>query len=490
MKKNDTPQLAASWWKGAQPDGLASAKDLDKALVAYEDARKELGKDKSDAAKKLTESALDAIAAAAKKVLVEAEKLSKNPPKKGDPEDYVNTVEVMKKVPRVIESVEKTLGKLVEAGSGGDAEEDEDDKGAFGKLDVYGDYLRKMMKRLRAKPMNFAVGLGKKPEDHRFVFHRSKPAKALSALIKQETDLKRLTWGIAGADPDRPMLLVLALEGPQAPGLKKKGEKHMKLLKPLPFAKIMLMVEGEEAEDVVDPDDPPDEVEDTENENEENENQETAEDTVAEAKPEPGPAFAARLKELLPKIQKLVAADPAAGQAAKLKASEAGVFARKQDFAGGNRLLDELEEMLDGGKETPAPTQRTGSKVVFTQSRLAWVAARNKVHAELQKLEAAILEVYRDYDVFEEVQGGVRKLDGILAAFDESLVDKLDEALNAEDPELHARLLDEAQEIIKRYRDFLATDPLVQDIDDNPFVPVAVQATIDRTLSVLEQKLV
>ncbi|MBI4696820.1 MAG: hypothetical protein HY749_22675 [Gammaproteobacteria bacterium] len=488
MKKNETPQLAASWWKGAQPEGLASAKDLDKALVAYEDARKELGKAKNDAAKKLTGNALDAIATAAKKVQMEAEKLAKNPPKKADPEDYLNTADVMKKVPRVIESVEKTLGRLVEAGPGGDAEEEDDEQGAFGKLDVYGAYLRKMLKRLRAKPMNFAVGIGRKPEDHRFVFHRSKPAKALSALIRQETDLKRVTWGIAGADPDRPMLLVLALEGPQAPGLKKKGEKHMKLLKPLPFARIMLMVEGEEAEDIVDPDDPDDASDEIEEE--EDESAEAKEDAVAEVKAEQGPAFAARLKELLPKIQRLAGANPEEAQNAKLKASEAGVFARKQDFASANRLLDELQALLGAGKEAPAPTSPTGSKVVFTQSRLAWVAARNKVHAELQKLEASILEVYRDDDVFGEVRSGVRRLDGILEALDEELIDKLDEALNAVDAAAHARSIGEARAIIQRYRRFLETDPLVKAVDTNPFVAVAVESTMNKTLAVLEAKIV
>ena len=49
------------------------------------------------------------------------------------------------------------------------------------------------------------------------------------------------------------MTLVLALESPPAPGLKKKAERLLKLNKPLPFNRIMLMVEGEEAEDVVDP---------------------------------------------------------------------------------------------------------------------------------------------------------------------------------------------------------------------------------------------
>lgn len=475
MKKNETPQLSSTWWKGAQPEGIAAGKDLEKALLAYENARKDLAKAKDEEAKRHVVDTLDAVGTAAKKLIAEIEKLVKNPPKKADPDALQNTVDALKKYPRVIESVERDLGKLVEApAKGGEEEEDDDERGALGKLEAYETYLRKTLKRLRQKPMNFAVGLGKKPEDHRFVFHRTKAAKALSAVIKQETDLKRLTWGIAGADPDRPTVLVLALEGPQAPGIKKKGEKQLKRLKPLPFDKIVLMVEGEEAEDIADPDDA-----------------DAEEEVAAEvAAVDRGAAFTARLKALLPRVQQLLATDPEQGNTAKLKASEAGVFARKQDFTAANGLLDDLEEILRGAAGAAAPLPPSGAKVIFTQSRLAWGAARNKVHAELQKLEAAILDVYRDYDVFDEVRNGVRRLDEILQAFDEALIDKLDEALNAEDAAVHAKLLNEAREIIRRYRHYLESDSLVRDIDANPFVPIAVESTMDKTLAVLEAKLV
>jgi hypothetical protein len=192
---------------------------------------------------------------------------------------------------------------------------------------------------------------------------------------------------------------------------------------------------------------------------------------------------------LLPKVQQLVAAKSPQGNDAKLKASEAGVLARKQDFAGANRLLDEIDVLVGAGATEAPPRAQPASKVVFTQSRLAWVAARTKVHGELKKLEDAILDTYKDEDVFSEVQSAVRKLDSILENFDESLADKLDEALNATDEAEHARLHGEARGIIQRYRRFLDSDPLVRDIDGNPFVPLTVHATIDKTLSVLESKL-
>jgi cellobiose-specific phosphotransferase system component IIA len=65
---------------------------------------------------------------------------------------------------------------------------------------------------------------------------------------------------------------------------------------------------------------------------------------------DPAEAFKTHLTELLPLIKQ--AAGTIAGDEAKLKASEAGVFARKQDFEQANALLDEAEALL---KQPPPP---------------------------------------------------------------------------------------------------------------------------------------
>jgi len=510
MKQNETPQLSSSWWKSAQPEGLSSAKELAKALTDYEDARKLLAKDASEEAHDECLRSLGAVKSAAKSVAAEAQKLVKSPPKKGniDIDDLGYTVEVLAKFPRVTESVEKLLAKDAaqnKAKGGGGEEDDDDDAGVLGSLDGYKEYLKKTLRRMKQTPMNFAIGLGKRPDEHRLVCHRSKPAKSLSAMIKSETKLTRMAWGFAGAHGEKPTTLTLALESPLAPGLKKKLEKQFKLLKPLAFDKVMLMVDGEEAEDIVDPDEIADDDADA-NQNEGAQAQGTeqgAESVSGDIPPPPPPsapppqqdqsaAFAARLKDLLAKLPQAMAANATEGNAAKLKASEAGAYVRKKDFASADPLLSEAEAII-ARLSTPAaaPRAATGSKVVFTQSRLAWGAARTKVQAELQKLEKEILESYRDRaEVFDAVTNSVRKLDTILANFDESLSDKLDEALNAADAETHAKLHDEARVIIGRYRRFLDSDPLVQEVDDNPFVPVAVQSTLEKTLSLLESKLV
>lgn len=59
--------------------------------------------------------------------------------------------------------------------------------------------------------------------------------------------------------------------------------------------------------------------------------------------------FMTRLKALKPDLDKVVAANVAASQDAKLKASEAGAFARQQDFDQASGALDELEELVKQG---------------------------------------------------------------------------------------------------------------------------------------------
>lgn len=73
-----------------------------------------------------------------------------------------------------------------------------------------------------------------------------------------------------------------------------------------------------------------------------------------ETKPEnPATLFTHRLSALLPAIKSAVGTPH--GDEAKLKTSEAGVFARKQDYAQANSVLDQVEELLKssgGGSST------------------------------------------------------------------------------------------------------------------------------------------
>jgi hypothetical protein len=98
--------------------------------------------------------------------------------------------------------------------------------------------------------------------------------------------------------------------------------------------------------------------------------------------PPPGEAaarFAARLKGLLPNIQRLGASASPLAQSVKTRASEASQLAHKQDFTQANALLDEIESLVKQAPAPPAPATAPPSAVTG--------AAAGTVAAEVLRLE-------------------------------------------------------------------------------------------------------
>jgi hypothetical protein len=205
-----------------------------------------------------------------------------------------------------------------------------------------------------------------------------------------------------------------------------------------------------------------------------------------------GEAFNARLAALVPRLK-------SGPDGARLKASEAGMLARKRDYAGANALLDEAERLLAAPAaasgepaEQPAGAAASseGSLVDYATARLAWLDARKRVDAELAGLKSAIAAAYRGSPREKAAQAAARSLDIILRSLDESLADKLDAGRNAPDAQGRAAINKQALDIIARYQGFIYSSPLVREIDSNPFAPVGVQELLVSTLENLERQLV
>jgi hypothetical protein len=140
----------------------------------------------------------------------------------------------------------------------------------------------------------------------------------------------------------------------------------------------------------------------------------------------------------------------------------------------------------------PADTGKqaeSAEAAVYKQSKLVWESTRDKVHSELQKLEAAILAVYEGDSDLPKVTGAVRRLDTVLQRFDRQLVDKIDALNSAGRPTDRQRLHGEARQIVARYQGVLDTDPLVRKLDTNPFVAVGVEASLKKSLALLASRL-
>jgi len=460
MKKGESPQFSARWWKSSQPKGLKSAGGLESALKDYETVKGKLESGGEEPEAKAANAALDGIDKAVKAAVAEASKTKSD--------EMTATVDCLKKFDRLYAAERKWIEDHAEAS----------DDSAFGDPEAYHEYLLKMLKRLRSSgEMNFGFVLGKKPEDHRLALHKSKSSKGLANILVKQTGIHQMTWGVARPDEERGGLLVLTLEGRLLPGMGKKAGRMLKKFKPLPFKKLALVADGqEELEDLEAPDTDADD-----------DDLETAADTRQDGRD--AEALTRELAELARRVQGVT--DPALkGDLARM-ATQANALLRSNNLPEAGQRIDELRAALDQAPgNTPTGNSAGGgaSTVTYAKSRLAWLAARKKVESEIDKLRSEIVATYKDDGIADQLESSFRtRVAPVLTSLDESLADKLDEVANATDPTVRAGLVAEAKAIMQRYQDYLSSESLIADLDDNPFVPLSIQQTVSATLSALEK---
>lgn len=486
MKRNSIVQLNPAWWKAHEPQGLSHGKDFAKALADHEIAQLALQKTGADAAFQACTKTLDALESVATKILAEATKLAKTPPKDAkkpshDMEEMGWTADAFKKFDKVLDEARAKAKAGLKPAATPTAppppEKEPDDKSVLGSEEAFKTYLKTLLMQLRKGPLNMAIAPGKTPPQTRALLHRTNTGRSLAARLAKETGIKKVTWGVATASPDDASAILLTLEGPKVSGLKKIGERMLKTFKPQPFYTFTVMVEGKE--------DLSDEEQDADT---------TPTDDGAAQR------FTERLKVLAPALTKAVQEGVKGADVARLKASEAGVLARKLDFAAAMALLEEAEKHLRAAlgslrsppvkpeQTPPAPT--AGFSIVNLQkSRLAWLATRKSVKEQLQKLEAAILAELKGDPDLPDLTTDIRQLDEVLNRLDERLADKLDEALNAQDPKARQRLHQEAFALMAAYRDYVSRDAFVADLETNPFMPMTLRATVLGTLVAMQKTL-
>lgn len=78
------------------------------------------------------------------------------------------------------------------------------------------------------------------------------------------------------------------------------------------------------------------------------------------------------------------------------------------------------------------------------------------------------------------------KVKPVLDKLDVRLADALDDAINA-DPTKLPKFVTDARNIIKEYQDTLASEKIIDDLDANPFVPMAIKQTVTATLATLSK---
>ena len=214
----------------------------------------------------------------------------------------------------------------------------------------------------------------------------------------------------------------------------------------------------------------------------------------------PALAFRSRLMDLTPRMKPVEAAGGPVADQIKAKREEAVELVRQKGFtaeqlAQALARLDEIEALIaeSGTAATagsaPKVAAARGTNVVFQQTRLAWDATRKTIQAEVKKLEDSILASCQEDEEVGTDAVDLTQLSSILEKLDSRLIDKLDEALNAKDPAERQKVHLQAKGIVSEYMAFVNDSPLMADIDDSGFTPVAVRKTALSALTLLSSKL-
>ncbi len=189
--------------------------------------------------------------------------------------------------------------------------------------------------------------------------------------------------------------------------------------------------------------------------------------TAGQSPDDPGAAFTARLKGLLPRIQAATDPEP------RLLASQAGGAARQHDYAAGNALLDRIETLLGGGTSVAS----------LAAARDAWQQASDAVDTQIGALQSA-LRASDDEELREISEFG---FNGITGNFKVPLMAALQSATgNPPAPDAVGKL----KAIVTQFRAHIETDERVEACDANPFgVSVSIRSTLGAALAQMEQAL-
>jgi hypothetical protein len=203
--------------------------------------------------------------------------------------------------------------------------------------------------------------------------------------------------------------------------------------------------------------------------------------------------------------RRMIAIEPNVLKAQKTRADEAkwmtlfnsaADLGRKGDFAKALEILNKLESLLNAPAKAPAAKEI--SFVAMQAARLRWDDTRKKVHAELLRLEKAIMDQCVAFNNtpgaavtvdLADLKAKSQKLYTILETLDERLIDTLDEALNAPTKEMRQEKNAAAVAILKEYQGFVNSDPFLGVIDDNGFAATSVKQTFVTVLADLSSKL-
>jgi hypothetical protein len=359
--------------------------------------------------------------------------------------------------------------------------------------------MKPLLALSKREPVNAAVALTSDGEGVVLLDKKMKPKKVLATLkadaAKAKIQLQAATFrfGKAEVDTDYDPGMVRFFVNKEAPG--NMRAKLVVVFKQIAYQKVEFNV---------------DPTFEDESEDDEQEGQDTTIATppiqqTAPTPPPPAPppppvdlsGLVRTLAQLIPAIPKVAVGDPElqkslvalAGTAqGSLKAAQATPTATdlpvkaQQDI---DALRTAIATAVEQAKQK---AQGAGGAEGFDKSGQIWLGIREKVETDIETLRQRIVDTFKDDAIAPQLDTSYKaKVAPVLATLDDSLAVTLGAAAKATDAAQRTKLIADAKTILQKYAQYVTSEPLLKDLDENPFVPLTIRASVGGALSTLSK---
>ncbi len=370
-------------------------------------------------------------------------------------------------------------------------------KGPSSDAIMAADKMKPLLALSKKEPVQAAIGLTSDGDGLLLLDKKAKPKKVLSMLraaaakAKLQLNSSSLRFGRAEVDTEYDAGMVRLFINKDAPG--NMRIKLIEVVKRIPYQKVEINVDPSLE------DEPEDEAE----------AHEAAAEAPATAPPPPPPpapppqatpapdaaTLTAQLRTLIGQVP-AAAGDDTARKAnfAKLAAA-AGAQLKAANLPAAAEAIAHFRTALavpatsapdNAANIAAAAAGGTAGAVAYGKARLIWLSTRRKIAGDIEMVLEAIRADYADEGLDNEIGAEFQsRVAPIMAALDESLADMLDDAMNQTDAAKRADMVAQARAIVARYQAYLASEPLIGLLDENPYVPIAIGTTLANTLTAL-----
>ncbi len=291
----------------------------------------------------------------------------------------------------------------------------------------------------------FAFAPGKAGPEHLLrLDHRRKGQALMQEIAKAHKDRKQMCYGTATVVKEGGQTLLMISYVKKLPGAERKMQDALKLMR-LPH-KVKL-----ETEDEVSDKDIPIGDDDEDQDQDQDQDQDAAQEAQGDD------------------------ADDDAQASDDNDGDNASQQAAGDDDAGDQE--DESEDDQDGdAAEAPAAASKSAPMSAAKLAQLGeapkiWHQTRTVASNNIEKLRAAIKKEYSSEapDVISEIDKGMKQLDRITQRLDHRLAEQLDKAHKAADEGARKAEIAKAKAILVEHIKYISSEPLLADIDSNPF---------------------